>query len=204
MSDRVHSIPGVKVKAHPTNYAGTRFRSRLEARWAAFFDLAKWKWEYEPVDEENWTPDFLIRGWLGTIAVEVKPIEWPTYDAGCLIDYVRSGHGLDKVRKSGRHEALVLGAYPIGWAGDSMWAPGLGIFIRGEIREESDIAVLCQSDTRAFELLPMGDTYGFLIECGGKSPGLAVGWDEVELAWREAGNRVQWRGSHSRETLDDD
>ena len=31
-----------------TFYKGYRFRSRLEARWAAFFDLCKWRWEYEP------------------------------------------------------------------------------------------------------------------------------------------------------------
>ena len=33
----------------PTLYGGVRFRSRLEARWAAFFfDVAGWSWEYEP------------------------------------------------------------------------------------------------------------------------------------------------------------
>jgi hypothetical protein len=48
------------IKAHPTEYKGVMFRSRLEARWAAFFDLEKrnWMWEYEPVDLEGWTPDF--------------------------------------------------------------------------------------------------------------------------------------------------
>lgn len=32
----------------PTTYRGTRFRSRLEARWAATFDALAWYWEYEP------------------------------------------------------------------------------------------------------------------------------------------------------------
>jgi hypothetical protein len=27
------------MMAHPTRYAGVNFRSRLEAKWAAFFDL---------------------------------------------------------------------------------------------------------------------------------------------------------------------
>jgi hypothetical protein len=31
-----------------TTYAGCRFRSRLEARWAVFFDALGIKWEYEP------------------------------------------------------------------------------------------------------------------------------------------------------------
>ena len=30
-----------------TEYAGYRFRSRLEARWAVFFDVMNIKWEYE-------------------------------------------------------------------------------------------------------------------------------------------------------------
>jgi hypothetical protein len=31
-----------------TRYNGVNFRSRLEAKWAAFFDLAGWSWEYQP------------------------------------------------------------------------------------------------------------------------------------------------------------
>jgi hypothetical protein len=77
------------TKAHPTIYKGTRFRSRLEATWAAFFDLAGWKWEYEPVDLEveidgekfNWDPDFHVSFHCGhsecpprhELYVEVKP-----------------------------------------------------------------------------------------------------------------------------------
>ena len=47
-------------KSHPTIYSRVAFRSRLEARWAAFFDLAKLKWQYEPYDLNGWTPDFLL------------------------------------------------------------------------------------------------------------------------------------------------
>ncbi len=50
------------VRGIRTTYAGTRFRSRLEARWAAFFDLVGWGWTYEPFDVEGWIPDFLIHG----------------------------------------------------------------------------------------------------------------------------------------------
>jgi hypothetical protein len=46
--------------AHPTKYKHTLFRSRLEARRAAFFDLISWEWEYEPVDFEGCTPDFRV------------------------------------------------------------------------------------------------------------------------------------------------
>ena len=66
------------IKAHPTNYAGVLFRSRLEARWAAFFDLAGWSWEYEPIDLNGWSPDFRVhwncdRDGEHTLLVEVKP-----------------------------------------------------------------------------------------------------------------------------------
>lgn len=52
---------------------GVRFRSRLEARWAAFFELCAWPWEYEPeLGLDGWIPDFaLIAG--RTLLVEVKP-----------------------------------------------------------------------------------------------------------------------------------
>lgn len=74
------------MKAHQTKYSGVEFRSRLEARWAAFFDLAGWKWEYEPIDLHGWTPDFRVKfecghsecghinGWH-TLLVEIKPFD---------------------------------------------------------------------------------------------------------------------------------
>ncbi|MBV2366201.1 PDDEXK family nuclease [Streptomonospora nanhaiensis] len=47
-----------------TRYAGHRFRSRLEARWAVFFDQLGIPWEYEPqgylVDGAPYLPDFLL------------------------------------------------------------------------------------------------------------------------------------------------
>lgn len=49
-----------KTKAHPTMYKGVQFRSRLEARWAAYFDILGWGWEYEPIDLNGWVPDFRL------------------------------------------------------------------------------------------------------------------------------------------------
>ena len=60
------------IAAIPTEYAGVRFRSRLEARWAAFFDIYEIPWEYEPIDFKGWIPDFLIPGKINTY-VEIKP-----------------------------------------------------------------------------------------------------------------------------------
>ena len=55
------------LKAIETEYKGYRFRSRLEARWAVFFDACGVKWEYEPEgydlgDGTYYLPDFLLHG----------------------------------------------------------------------------------------------------------------------------------------------
>ena len=55
------------LKAIETEYKGYRFRSRLEARWAVFFDACGVSWEYEPegYDLGNglyYLPDFLLHG----------------------------------------------------------------------------------------------------------------------------------------------
>ncbi|SFK92117.1 hypothetical protein SAMN05216275_14138 [Streptosporangium canum] len=67
------------IKAIETHHAGHRFRSRLEARWAVFFDHIGTRWEYEPegfecsarltLSEESipylpdfWLPDFNMWG----------------------------------------------------------------------------------------------------------------------------------------------
>jgi len=67
------------IKNKPTRYNGIQFRSRLEAKWAAFFDLLNWKWEYEPCDFDGWIPDFVIVGRQELIFVEVKPV-YPFHD----------------------------------------------------------------------------------------------------------------------------
>lgn len=66
------------VAAHPTTYAGVTFRSRLEATWAAYFDLIGIRWEYEPFDLDGWTPDFLLHVGPDEILVEVKPVAHPS------------------------------------------------------------------------------------------------------------------------------
>ncbi len=69
------------LKAINTEYKGYRFRSRLEARWAVFFDACGVEWEYEPEgydlgDGIYYLPDFLLHGVAGRaggdLYVEVK------------------------------------------------------------------------------------------------------------------------------------
>jgi len=89
------------IAAKPTFYDGIRFRSRLEATWAAFFDLCRWRWEYEPLDLKGWVPDFVLHGARDPVAVEVKPIwQWKDFPAVSL----------EKIDQSGwSGEVLVLG-----------------------------------------------------------------------------------------------
>jgi NTP pyrophosphatase (non-canonical NTP hydrolase) len=64
------------IDAIPTEYNGYIFRSRLEARWAVFFDTIGWKYEYEPEtfrldDGRYYLPDFYLP--QQDLYVEVKP-----------------------------------------------------------------------------------------------------------------------------------
>jgi len=65
------------IKAIETEYAGYRFRSRLEARWAVFFDVAGVVWEYEKegfdLGSAGWyLPDFWFP--ISQMWAEVKPV----------------------------------------------------------------------------------------------------------------------------------
>jgi hypothetical protein len=66
------NLPAGLFRNIPTRYAGIQFRSRLEARWGALFDLLGWHYEYEPFDLDGWIPDFLLTD--GRVLVEVKPV----------------------------------------------------------------------------------------------------------------------------------
>ena len=66
------------IKAIETNYSGHRFRSRIEARYAVFFDALRIEWEYEIEgfilpSGECYLPDFWLPKFNGGMWVEVKP-----------------------------------------------------------------------------------------------------------------------------------
>jgi len=67
------------MKAIETEYNGILFRSRLEARWAIFFDALKIEWVYDPdcfllSNNQKYTPDFYIPKYK--LYIEVKPSLW--------------------------------------------------------------------------------------------------------------------------------
>lgn len=71
------------MKAIETSYRGYRFRSRLEARWAVFFDSLRVNWEFEPEGFDvgggaRYLPDFrVMAGLFPPLYVEVKPSGLP-------------------------------------------------------------------------------------------------------------------------------
>lgn len=66
------------IKPIETYYKGYKFRSRLEARWAVFFDELGINWRYEHegyklYDGTWYLPDFWLPTFNGGMFVEVKP-----------------------------------------------------------------------------------------------------------------------------------
>lgn len=100
----------IAIRAIETRYRGVYFRSRLEARWAAFFDAAGWSWEYEPFDTAGWIPDFVLKGKKRTALVEVKPILWPRvgvleHAQDKMIETIRSAEYAPQIAKAWRYAA---------------------------------------------------------------------------------------------------
>lgn len=68
-----------EIKAIPTEYNNHTFRSRMEARWALFFDVLGVKWTYEPDvydigDGQKYFPDFYFPEY--DFFAEIKPTEF--------------------------------------------------------------------------------------------------------------------------------
>jgi hypothetical protein len=97
----------MQIKAIETQYKGYRFRSRLEARWAVFFDALGLRWEYETEGFElgvygRYLPDF----WLPDQScwIEIKPEN---------VGFHEKCYAL--VRVTGKH-LLLVGGQP--WLGE--------------------------------------------------------------------------------------
>ena len=67
------------IKAIETAYNGYRFRSRLEARWAVFFDALGVEYEYEPegfdIDGTWYLPDFYLPDHEAWIEIKGKHVQ---------------------------------------------------------------------------------------------------------------------------------
>src|ERR1039457_3106365 len=103
------------IEAIETDYAGYRFRSRLEARWAVFFRHLGIRWDYEPQGyrvgpaKRPYLPDFWLPD-LGTW-VEVKG-DPAALDRSLIDDAVSDPGGLPESDAWGNLNVLILGAVP--------------------------------------------------------------------------------------------
>jgi hypothetical protein len=103
------------MKAIETRYAGCRFRSRLEARWAVFFDHLGIEWQYEPEGFEysggcppqRYLPDFYLPG--PDMWAEVKGSEGQLIADGPRIGWAIDYHNTPIADSSG---LVLLGPIP--------------------------------------------------------------------------------------------
>jgi hypothetical protein len=180
-------------------YKGVRYRSRLEAKWAAFFDLLGWRFQYEPYDLQGWIPDFVIRG-AREVLVEVKPIG--------SIEKFEQPKVLNALASSEKYktELLVVG-HTIFTSDESkgMFGPSIGWL--GEFFE-SEIDKPNKGYWFANAIMNKNGAWGFFHEFGSfedRITGLYDGdhhlvipeFEEVESLWNQAGNLVQWKGKNA-------
>lgn len=103
------------INAIETYYAGHRFRSRLEARWANVFDALSVRWEYEPqgyyVGESRraYLPDFYLTDLNWWVEVKGDPMR---LDLRLLADAVHPTLGLGRCDPYYRTNLLILGSIP--------------------------------------------------------------------------------------------
>jgi hypothetical protein len=120
------------IAAIPTEYKGRIYRSRLEARWAAFFDRLDLAAEYEPFDLGSWSPDFLLSA-IDTL-IEVKPLTafdpdtWSKIISACIEQKLKKAIVLTTVAP-----ILDRGVAWIGWAGMPWSTPTPGAYLRAGI-----------------------------------------------------------------------
>ncbi len=166
----------------PTIYHGRLFRSRLEARWAAFFDLAGWRHEYEPFDLPGWIPDFVLFG-NEEILVEVKPhSKLEQYDTEKI---ERAVVGTEKESL----EVLLLGTSV--WCDDGYF-PRVGWLLEREWANEWAGALFHELGGLGF----CHETGSFKNRITGKYDGdRGLGADAAHILylWNQAGNVVQWK-----------
>ena len=207
------------IKAIPTRYNGIEFRSRLEAKWAAFFDQCGWRWEYEPCDFDGWIPDFLLTFNHGTILIEVKPIL--EFDLGTFLHVIKQEVGTPPKDRTifllgaclflGEAELFGDTFESIGasWNGTYKGSPSdIGKFIpeMGETIDERIYPVVvgeCITCKKLVPIIEAGEEANWfgLDKCRncGRCPGTmhddGLVWPSkrVSTAWRTACNASKWR-----------
>jgi hypothetical protein len=174
----------IDIKPIETQYAGHRFRSRLEARWAVFFDHLGMSWQYEvqgyevgpPGRRRRYLPDFYLPS--DRLWVEVKGFAegldshlmysaaHPTFGLPLSLDNPSTAYSLWDAR------LLLLGPVPRDGGVHDLLAA-----VRGEVVARQISFVICRSRSR-------GDNHRFvpLLWPEEATPATAVAPDLVSFA----------------------
>ena len=200
------------IKPIPTVYAGVQFRSRLEAKWAAWFDLMSLDWQYEPFDLEGWAPDFLIRAeWCDfcgdtsldgpvvwrpiDVLVEVKPVRMrdaelkPTFKSLGMnaLRKLNREHGSlfqKAVNHASNHQIMLCGTTAMIWSG------GLLLPMPSDVAtSDSDVArqrYTSLYDSFRYGLLKWEDATFGKITLGDHQA-------KSDMMWAQAGNKVMFK-----------
>jgi hypothetical protein len=159
------------IKAIETRYKGYRFRSRLEARWAVFFDHVGWNWKYEhqgytigwadECSQRNWLPDFEVEiplnyGMSNRFYVEVKG-DKDFFKDGEFCDFLDFGGGPPMFAdsfpavQSGKREFYSGQSMPIVILGDIPRDAWGRLFVPVLTHEKGVNLVWCLADSNGLE-----------------------------------------------------
>lgn len=200
------------MQSIPTKFNGVMYRSRLEAKWACFFTILGWEFQYEPFDLSGWIPDFVLKGKKQNTLVEIKP----------FFDEKEFAPHLDKIfnalfkATSPLQEVLLLGASldesefdhdytRLGWLfGAELQSENLPPSIKDYYYDTNEAAINAYRDS--YGVYGFFDIYGSWVdrmtdEYDGDTM-LAPGNHQTFLeVWDECTNRVQWQ-SHRNNDVD--
>jgi hypothetical protein len=153
------------IASIPTTYSGVNFRSRLEARYAAFFNLVGWEWEYEPLDLKGWIPDFQVK------------FACDRCSGHCLLAEVKPYHSIEEFR----HTV----AYPL--AISAFGGPRIGEYAGPTF---NGVALFGNNPGISYWEMTCGYSGGY--ENGWE---IEMYIPSYKDAWKKAGNIVQWRAA---------
>lgn len=175
------------MQAKETSYGGIQFRSRLEAKWAAFFDGIGWRWEYEALDFPGYIPDFLFPDFREPLLLEVKPE---------ITDEAKR-----KIERCGwTGPAMVVGSGPFPSNNCNGWALG-HLSERNESAWNWEEGILaCGSPSDKLVSHPCENNLGMVHSlhsyhcrrCGGYNGNVCASEIDVEGIWRTACNATRW------------
>lgn len=169
-----------KARGHATVFNGIQFRSRLEARVAALFDILDWDFTYEPdLGLSYYIPDFYLTPF--DIICEVKPI--------ARFDSLTVTSAQTKVKDSGYmgEGVMLVGAIP------RLDANGRTVF--GLLSKGFDPHVMLPFHLTRHEgsWLPCTCAEGCMDTIYARTNQI---WAKYQ--WIEAGNNVQWKSPKKR------